>query len=1254
MFSRIGVISETIRLAATCFVDALSIATRLDPTPGSLEAETAAAAHFGLAQCFLGDCDGVDDLVKGCSNLVEPVKNATTANSGVKDRTSERTDKDFQSVSVNPDEESADARDASGSGESRTEKHPQHEHPLTFETCADFEGICDVCGRDLSTNTPRFCCEPCDFDACEQCVQEQDQKVDVEALQKRGMPSSYTNRGHFLCEATRLAPNSADYYIALAQHHLHGGLTDEAEAAFYAAGAVLHTHPLPFTSRRTVASGLALCRRVSILQRRLQWYTIQKSTVCVQILRDELREICPVYWSGDTEVPVQSECDPSKPIQIPYDIDELDPLGDILDVRTPFSRANESTESKNEPDTQEVFAPAPGDLVTLVIDDSEADWTGNSESRLAFSVGNTYTISEISGDFFCTTTFGTLWAPLSATDKGRAYTEYLNKKTTTSVPANTFEKYEAWAGGLSSERLATTSVSLADVLSKDLISTRETTTPKGSTGFEDVMTNRRVAAAKARMAASSLERLVRVSGLIGPLAPRVNGVFRATAPPTEGSRCLRTTWGNALVETSNLDSANSPLVFEKIGGNPAPLSPPDVNLDDAPVSKGSDPQCAHLYYCGRELGKEKIPGSDGKCGPSNGPQCAACQAYQERWSDRAPGRNDPTWIFFDPAKSCWVVGPAMREGPQSMADSRKAYLVSSKTSAEDGTLNGANRTWRIPAYTAQGRSAGDSPQLDGNPNIESIDDCGVQVCDLSATTSLALETEGAPLTSEQQALVFAVGSSLDVAAEFHDLRKSLTLRVLRRVVTLLDGLSGLPRLSKPPQIVRSIFNQLRAFLDELLSADCDGEIATLAVDCLLKLARSNFRLPDLLGLVRSLKSNLSLPEEARFRAGAEFARLLSAADSVSKASFANRPLSSLQTNALADSSLRCLVELSSMLLALFDESVLDVRKVLQTGVLLRLSLESAAFQNIKSMDGVVLQCACIAFDRCSTLPHDTPDHKRLVMELSSLIHLSVQITDFDGCVPGAVALLSPQEQLPAPLPSNIKNSLSVVRTATLATVTSPAGALKLVQSKRIGQPDETCLIPLLELAVGNDVNASEARRIVQLVQLAALHCDHQVFRELYTTSLIDTCIDQIDATLSSQDDSLSANEIFTRIGSLLGSWLGSIHKTVDGIPERAEVPQTLGVKLLLALERVQRHYNMPRVEGSLKAYSQNMRGMVIETQVVESEHPYENDFKHEYTLTFRSKRPIRVLWDAQCSTERNCDFVVVNIICFNYADYHFV
>ena len=35
---------------------------------------------------------------------------------------------------------------------------------------------------------------------------------------------------------------------------------------------------------------------------------------------------------------------------------------------------------------------------------------------------------------------------------------------------------------------------------------------------------------------------------------------------------------------------------------------------------------ANTLYCGRMLGQAAIPGSDGRCGPNNGPQCGDCKS----------------------------------------------------------------------------------------------------------------------------------------------------------------------------------------------------------------------------------------------------------------------------------------------------------------------------------------------------------------------------------------------------------------------------------------------------------------------------------------------------------------------------------------------------------------------------------------------------------------------------------------------------
>eukprot|EP00798_Chlamydomonas_sp_ICE-L_P029420 gene29420-5768_t len=38
----------------------------------------------------------------------------------------------------------------------------------------------------------------------------------------------------------------------------------------------------------------------------------------------------------------------------------------------------------------------------------------------------------------------------------------------------------------------------------------------------------------------------------------------------------------------------------------------------------------YLFYCARTLGTETIPGSDGQCGPSDGPQCHSCKCFQKK------------------------------------------------------------------------------------------------------------------------------------------------------------------------------------------------------------------------------------------------------------------------------------------------------------------------------------------------------------------------------------------------------------------------------------------------------------------------------------------------------------------------------------------------------------------------------------------------------------------------------------------------
>ena len=45
-----------------------------------------------------------------------------------------------------------------------------------------------------------------------------------------------------------------------------------------------------------------------------------------------------------------------------------------------------------------------------------------------------------------------------------------------------------------------------------------------------------------------------------------------------------------------------------------------------PVALGAG-SCRNTYYCGRNLGISLIPGSDGRCGFNDGPQCPDCKVF---------------------------------------------------------------------------------------------------------------------------------------------------------------------------------------------------------------------------------------------------------------------------------------------------------------------------------------------------------------------------------------------------------------------------------------------------------------------------------------------------------------------------------------------------------------------------------------------------------------------------------------------------
>lgn len=84
---------------------------------------------------------------------------------------------------------------------------------------------------------------------------------------------------------------------------------------------------------------------------------------------------------------------------------------------------------------------------------------------------------------------------------------------------------------------------------------------------------------------------------------------------------------------SQRDAVSSAAGGRAVGGggaaSPTPLSPPPF-LNDAGVPMKKPGEGARKFYCGRNLGASVIPGSDGRCGPNNGPQCPDCKNAQKR------------------------------------------------------------------------------------------------------------------------------------------------------------------------------------------------------------------------------------------------------------------------------------------------------------------------------------------------------------------------------------------------------------------------------------------------------------------------------------------------------------------------------------------------------------------------------------------------------------------------------------------------
>jgi hypothetical protein len=71
------------------------------------------------------------------------------------------------------------------------------------------------------------------------------------------------------------------------------------------------------------------------------------------------------------------------------------------------------------------------------------------------------------------------------------------------------------------------------------------------------------------------------------------------------------------------------------------------------------------YYCSRWLGPAAIPGSDGQCGPDNGPQCADCKAAQQLYKELFS--SSPVMYLSERSPLFASVGPSTMEKFQFFA-----------------------------------------------------------------------------------------------------------------------------------------------------------------------------------------------------------------------------------------------------------------------------------------------------------------------------------------------------------------------------------------------------------------------------------------------------------------------------------------------------------------------------------------------------------------------------------------------------------
>ena len=87
--------------------------------------------------------------------------------------------------------------------------------------------------------------------------------------------------------------------------------------------------------------------------------------------------------------------------------------------------------------------------------------------------------------------------------------------------------------------------------------------------------------------------------------------------------------------------ANAPCA--ECAAGPDPTQPVCKNRAGVVMARGRG-RAHDLWYCGRVLGASAIPGSDGQCGPTNGPQCADCDMSYPAVESRVSRYKYTSWF----------------------------------------------------------------------------------------------------------------------------------------------------------------------------------------------------------------------------------------------------------------------------------------------------------------------------------------------------------------------------------------------------------------------------------------------------------------------------------------------------------------------------------------------------------------------------------------------------------------------------------